>query len=82
MAYAEVAVNSGFAGRQTFSYGIPPGMTVSPGQAVWAPFGDKLLQGIVIELTEVPSVEETRELAGIAGERPCFPHYKSSLPAG
>ncbi len=70
MAYAEVAVNSGFAGRQTFSYAIPLGMIVNIGQAVWAPFGDRLLQGIVTQLTEVPSVEETRELSSIVDERP------------
>ncbi|GAG84528.1 unnamed protein product, partial [marine sediment metagenome] len=31
--------------------------------AVWAPFGDKLLQGIVLELTDYPSVEETTTTA-------------------
>jgi len=35
------------------------------GQAVWVPFGDKLLQGIVLELTDYPAVEETREIVGI-----------------
>jgi len=40
-------------------------LSVEVGQAVWVPFGDKLLQGIVLELTDYPSVEETREIAGI-----------------
>jgi len=47
-----------------FSYAIPEDLSVDIGQAVWVPFGDKLLQGIVLELSQYPSVEETREIAG------------------
>jgi len=65
MGYAEVSVNSPIAQRRTFSYAIPPDLTVDVGQAVWVPFGNKLLQGIVLELSDFPSVEETREIAGI-----------------
>ena len=65
MGYAEVSVNSPAAWRRTFSYAIPHGLTVEVGQAVWVPFGQKLLQGIVLELTDYPSVEETREIAGV-----------------
>lgn len=70
MAYAEVSVNSPAAQRRTFSYAIPAGLDISTGQAVWVPFGDKLLQGIVIRLAEYPAVEETREIAGVIGEQP------------
>jgi len=52
MGYAEVSVNSPAAQRRTFSYTVPPNLSVAIGQAVWVPFGDKLLQGIVLELTE------------------------------
>jgi primosomal protein N' len=45
MCYAEVSVNSPVAQRQTFSYSLPPGLATQIGQAVWVPFGDKLLQG-------------------------------------
>ena len=65
MRYAEVSVNSPVAQRRTFSYAIPSGLSISVGQAVWVPFGDKLLQGIVLELTRYPSVTETREIAGV-----------------
>jgi len=65
MGYAEVSVNSPIAQRRTFSYAIPSGLSIDVGQAVWVPFGDKLLQGIVLELTDYPSVEETREIAGV-----------------
>jgi len=70
VGYAEVSVNSPVAQRRTFSYAIPPGLSVDVGQAVWVPFGDKLLQGIVLELTPSPSVEETREIVGVIEPHP------------
>ncbi|MCJ7604941.1 MAG: primosomal protein N', partial [Dehalococcoidales bacterium] len=65
MRYAEISVNSPVAQRRTFSYSIPAGMNVREGQAVLVPFGERTLQGIVIELVPHPSVEETRDIAGI-----------------
>jgi len=73
MRYAEVSVNSPVAQRGTFSYSIPSGLNVAVGQAVWVPFGDKLLQGIVLELTDYPAVEETRDIAGIIESCPPIP---------
>ena len=70
MRYAEVSVNSPIAQRNTFSYTIPSGLSIEVGQAVWVPFGDKTLQGIVLELTDYPAVEETREIADIIEPRP------------
>jgi len=70
MPYAEVSVNSPFAGRRTFCYEIPPGLTISPGQAIWVPFGEKILQGIVVTLTSSPSVSETRPITGIIEDTP------------
>ena len=70
MGYAEVSVNSPIAQRRTFSYTIPSGLTIDVGQAVWVPFGDKTLQGIVLELNDYPSVEGTREIAGIIDPHP------------
>jgi len=70
MRYAEVSVNSPIAQRQTFSYSLPPGLGVDIGQAVWVPFGDKLLQGVVLDLADQPAVEETREITGVIEPRP------------
>jgi len=64
MNYAEVAVNSP-GSRSTFCYAIPPGLNISAGQAVWVPFGTRVIQGIVLRLSDEPSVEETKEIAGI-----------------
>ena len=67
MPYAEVSVNSSFGGRtvDTFSYELPPGISVRPGQAVLVPFGPRILQGIVVEVAETPRYAETRLLSGI-----------------
>jgi primosomal protein N' (replication factor Y) len=64
MNYAEVAVNSP-GSRSTFCYSVPPGLNISVGQAVWLPFGSRVIQGIVLRLSDEPSVEETKEIAGI-----------------
>ncbi len=65
MPYAEVSVNSAASGRSAFSYELPAGLTVRPGQAVLVPFGPKTLQGIVVEVGETPRYAETRLLSGI-----------------
>ena len=78
MGYAEVSVNSTIAQRRTFSYALPSGLNIEVGQAVWVPFGDKLLQGVVLELTRYPAVEETREIAEVIESHPLlFPHQVS-----
>jgi primosomal protein N' (replication factor Y) len=69
MNYAEVAVNSP-GSRSTFCYAIPPGLNVSAGQAVWVPFGSRVIQGIVLRLSDEPAVEETKEIAGIVTDCP------------
>ena len=76
MRYAEVSVNSPVAQRRTFSYTVPADLTGSVGQPVWIPFGERTLQGIVMELTEFPAVEEPREIIGNIEEEPeISPHY-------
>jgi primosomal protein N' (replication factor Y) len=66
MNYVEVAVDSPRLHRgQTFCYAIPPGLNISIGQAVWVPFGSRVIQGIVLQLSDEPAVEETKEIAGI-----------------
>ena len=79
MRYAEVSVNSPAAQRQTFSYAIPPHLNINAGQAVWVPFGDKLLQGIVLELSQYPAVEQTREIAGVIDPHPLLSQAQISL---
>lgn len=70
MSYAQVAVNSPLARRRTFSYTVPSHISLAVGQAVWVPFGSKILQGIVFQLTQHPSVEETREIIDVIDPQP------------
>ena len=79
MGYAEVSVNSPIAQRQTFSYAIPPGLDIKAGQAVWVPFGDKTLQGIVLALSDYPAVAETREITSIIEPHPVLSPTRISL---
>ncbi|MFH1016145.1 MAG: hypothetical protein V1771_04015, partial [Chloroflexota bacterium] len=65
MTYAEVAVNSPFAQRQSFSYAVPSHLSVRVGQAVFVPFGQKILQGIVIEVAATPAYQDTAEIREI-----------------
>ncbi len=79
MGYAEVCVNSPVAQRRTFSYTIPQGLSTDVGQAVWVPFGEKLLQGVVLELSDYPAVEETKEIADIIEPHPVLSPAQVSL---
>ena len=62
MRYAEVAVDAAVGHSRTFSYSVPPRFTVEPGQLVWVPFGRRVLQGLVVELVDMPKVPETRDI--------------------
>ena len=62
MNYAEVAVNSPIAQRRSFCYSIPPELKVEVGQAVWVPFGSRILQGIIVKLSDRPTFEVTKEI--------------------
>ncbi len=47
--YVQVAVNAGRATHMTFSYRVPPDREVKAGELVHVPFGQRTLQGIVVE---------------------------------
>src|SRR4030042_790133 len=65
MKYAEVAVNSPIAQRRSFCYSIPPELNIDIGQAVRVPFGSKILQGIVVKVSDYPSFEVTKEISSL-----------------
>jgi primosomal protein N' len=71
--FAEVAVNSTFPHRQTFSYAVPAGLDVQLGHAVYVPFGRLTLQGVVLAVSETPAFsepEKIREIRSLVGARP------------
>ncbi len=60
--FADVAVDAAVGHVRTFSYNIPPHLSVQPGQLVWVPFGRQVLQGVVMDLTPVSPVAATRDI--------------------
>jgi primosomal protein N' (replication factor Y) len=79
MKYAEVAVNSPLAQPRTFTYSIPPGIDICVGDGVWVPFGPRLIQGIVLEVVDQTSVEQTRDIAEAIAPRPVLQPYQVKL---
>ncbi len=79
MLYAEVSVNSPAAQSRLFSYSIPPDLHVQAGQAVWVPFGQKTLQGVVFGIGTVPAFEQTRDITGVIGEKPVLSPWQLEL---
>ena len=78
MRYAEVAVDVPTGHSQTFSYSIPEGMELTPGQLVRVPFGPRTLQGIVFSLSPTSQVsdDETRPVLDVTTPTPALdsPH--------
>ncbi len=58
----------------TFHYRVPPHLTdqVAPGQLVWVPFGPHQVQGVILGLSDVSPVEETRDLGVIIDPKPAL----------
>jgi primosomal protein N' (replication factor Y) len=79
VGYAEVSVNAPAGGQRTFSYAIPSHLNIQVGQAVWVPFGAKLIQGIVVELTPSPAVEQVKDIASIIDPQPLVSPEKIAL---
>jgi primosomal protein N' (replication factor Y) len=69
-AYAAVAVDAPPVFLNLFSYRVPPRLTATPGQAVIAPFGARLVPGIVVAGEDQPAVAEVRDLLATLGEGP------------
>ncbi len=68
MRFAEVAVDVPTGSGRTFSYAIPDGMDARAGHLVQAPFGARMLQGIVFALADAPQVAETKDIAAVLFE--------------
>ena len=68
--FAEVAVNAGQPARTPFTYGVPEGMEVAGGQAVFVPFGPRILQGIVLGMSDRSELEAVRPISAVADPEP------------
>ncbi|MFQ5874536.1 MAG: primosomal protein N', partial [Dehalococcoidia bacterium] len=70
MRYAEVAVDAQWTQQRTFSYSIPEDLSLQVAHSVWVPFGRRVLQGIIFDITPTPSVEETKEIISVIDPSP------------
>ena len=60
--YAEVAVDAPIREVRTFTYSVPEGMSVSPGQMVQAPFGPRMADGVVFRLSRSTDIDPVRPI--------------------
>ncbi|MGA2367452.1 MAG: primosomal protein N' [Dehalococcoidia bacterium] len=79
MKYAEVAVNAPGGHRHTFSYSIPDTLQVEVGCGVRVPFGPRVLQGIVVEVTDKPSFPDTRDVEQLISSSPIISSERIKL---
>ena len=68
--FADVAVNAGQPARQPFTYSVPEGVEVELGQAVFVPFGPRILQGMVLGLSDSCSLAAVRPIVAVADPLP------------
>ncbi len=76
MPFADVAVAAPQRFGQSFSYAVPEGLTLAPGDAVLVPFGPRRLPGIVLETGDRAAYDGTlREVERRLGDEPLLlPH--------
>ena len=79
MKYAEVAVDAPTGVGRLFSYSIPEDAPVAPGQLALVPFGPRVLQGIVFEISDAPQVAETRPISEILLPQPVLDETRIAL---
>ncbi|MBI2859653.1 MAG: primosomal protein N' [Chloroflexi bacterium] len=77
--YAEVAVDSPYARRGTFSYSVPSGINLLVGHSVIVPFGKRTLPGIVVGLPAEPQVAETRDICSLISPEPVLDQPRVQL---
>ena len=70
LPYAEVAVNSGQPARTAFTYAVPDGLDPAVGQAVFVPYGPRVLQAVVLSRTAATDLAEVRLIQAIADPEP------------
>jgi primosomal protein N' (replication factor Y) len=74
--YAEIAVEAGRGiDHETYSYAVPEGMDLVPGQRVWVPFGRRHSFGFVVALgADAPDLEVIRPVERADAEALLLPH--------
>ncbi|MFH1141421.1 MAG: primosomal protein N' [Chloroflexota bacterium] len=62
MPYAEVAVDAPIRDGRTFTYSIPTHLTVALGQMVQVPFGPRMADGVVFQLSPTTNIDPVRSV--------------------
>ena len=65
--YVKVAVNAGRPTRLTFSYSVPAGRSVVAGEVVHVPWGQRTLQGVVVQVMDTPGYDPVSATGQVAG---------------
>ena len=69
--FADVAVD--FVGKdrlRTYTYAIPDGFTVQPGDILWIPFAYRPIQGITISVSETTETQNVRQIDSVVAGGP------------
>src|SRR5687767_286616 len=62
MKYVEVAVDAPLGVNRTLTYAAPGHIHPIPGQLVWAPLGQRPVQGVVFSVADYTSLDSVREI--------------------
>ncbi|MCZ6707693.1 MAG: hypothetical protein O7A71_07095, partial [Chloroflexi bacterium] len=77
--FAEIAVYSGRPHRETFTYRIPDGLAVLRGHALFVPFGRRVLQGVVLRLTDSSDIADPRPIHAFIEDEPVITSAQAEL---
>ena len=79
MKFAEIAVDSPVGHSRTFTYEIPEHLNLLLGSSVLVPFGKRTLQGIVFNIADSASVDQTKEILSLVDNEPLLDEVNLSL---
>ena len=69
--FVEVAVDFSDKDRlRTYTYSVPDGIAVRPGDLLWVPFGYRPIQGIAVSISETSDTENVREIDSVVDDGP------------
>ena len=79
MPYAEVAVDAPIRDGRTFSYLIPSQFAADCGQMVQVPFGPRMADGIIFQVTEAPRFSPVRPIEAVDPSGPLLSSVQLDL---
>ncbi len=77
--YAEIAVDAAVGPERTFTYAIPSGMLLHPGQPVLIPLLSRRVGGVVFALSDTTEIQGIRLVAGVQHPEPILAPHQLNL---